>query len=312
MKVSTLFIVLFLATQVAGEPLPKIKQLLNNKDFSSLKIYIDNPERSNVNFHWQALRTIVGDYQEGIIRIEENVPSNDGTGGSLYNNYKVYLLADRNKIFYYKLIKTVYKNNGSEQSEKNEQTIDSSNDQKEYVSFENSFRKTYGVSLNHLDLFLTSIVYGSQCGIVGIDPEYMKQLNLLLQNNDIETIRHWLKSANAEKQLYALKGYRILVNQGYNMTEDEKKIISIVKRKKGTVLTCSGCLYMDETFQTVVSEINSIPSEHLKLEKTNSVNETIKRKQSRAAKNSSYIWLSILGILAVLTILYFRRKKGGV
>ena len=80
---------------------------------------------------------------------------------------------------------------------------------------------------------------------------------------DVTGVVSALKSANAEKQLYALKGYRILVNQGYTLTDEEKKIISIVEQKKGTVSTCSGCMYMDDTFQNVVSQINEIPSEYL-------------------------------------------------
>lgn len=263
MKLTTLIITFFLTAQVIAQPVQKIKQLLKYKKFVPLNSYIDKPQKSNVNFGWETLRTIVGDYQEGIIKIEENVPANDGTGGNI-NNYRVYLLADKNKIFYYKFIKIVYKNKGSEQWEKNEETIDSLKDNTEYSSFGNSFRQTYGDTLNHYDLFLTSIVYGSHCGFAGVNPEFMEQLNLLLLDKNVVLIRQWLKSANAEKQLYALKGYRILVNRGYNLTGEEKRIISIVEQKKGTVYTCSGCLYMHETFQDVVSKINSIPTEYLK------------------------------------------------
>lgn len=314
MKLSTLFIVLFLTAQVVGQPVQKIKLLLKDKNFIALNSYIDKPQKSNVDFGWETLRTIVGDYQEGIIKIEENVPANDGTGGNFINNYRVYLLADKNKIFYYKFIKTVYKNKGSEQWEKNEETIDSLNDNTAYFSFENSFKQTYGDTLNHYDLFLTSIVYGSHCGIAGVNPEYMEQLNLLLQDENIDVIRQWLKSANAEKQLYAIKGYRILVNQGYNLTDEEKRIISIVEQKKGMVSTCSGCIYTDETFQNVVSEINSIPSKYLKPERPSSSNVIFKKKKSQVTKTSSYWWVSIFGIVAVLAILYFirRTKKGGV
>lgn len=314
MKLSTLFITLFLTTQVVGQPVLKIKQLLKDKNFVPLNSYIDKPQKSNVDFNWETLRTIVGDYQEGIIKIEENVPANDGTGGNFINNYRIYLLADKKKIFYYKFIKTVYKNKGSEQWVKNEETIDSLKDNTEYFSFEKFFRQTYGDTLNHYDLFLTSIVYGSHCGIAGVEPEYMKQLNLILQDENIDVIRKWLKSANAEKQLYAIKGYRILVNQGYNLTHEEKRIISIVEQKTGMVSTCNGCMYMNETFQNVVSEINSITTKYLKPERLSSLNVIFKKKKNQIAKTSSYWWVSIFGIAAVLAILYFirRTKKSGV
>ena len=314
MKLSTLFIALFMTAQVVGQPVQKIKQFLKDKNFGPLNNYITKRQKSNVDFSWEILRTIVGDYQEGVIKIEESIPANDETGGSRINNFRVYLLATKDKIFYYKLIKTVYKSKGSEEWEKNEETIDSFKDNTEYVSFENSFRQTYGDTLNHYDLFLTSIVYGSHCGIAGVNPEYMEQLNSLLQDNNVDIIRQWLKSANAEKQLYAIKGYRILVNQGYSLTDEEKRIISIVEQKKGTVATCSGCMYMDETFENVVSEINAIPSEYLKPEKTISSNVIFKKKRSQVQKASSFWWLSAFGIVAALVILYFfrRTKKGGL
>ena len=314
MKLSTLFIALFLTAKVVGQPVQIIKQLLKDKNFVPLNSYIDKPQKSNVDFSWETLRTIVGDYQEGIIKIEESVPANDGTGGSRINNYRAYLLADKDKIFYYKLIKTVYKSKESDQWEKSEETIDSLKDIIEYVSFQNSFRQTYGDTLNHYDLFLTSIVYGSHCGIAGVNPEYMEELNLLLQEDNVDMIRQWLKSANAEKQLYAIKGYRILGNQGYTLTDEEKRIISIVEQKKGTVSTCSGCMFMDETIQNVVSEINSIPTEYLKPEKTNTSYPVFKKK-TKSTKNNLSIWgLFALGIVSIATVGYFirRTKKGGV
>lgn len=314
MKLSALLIALFLTAHVVAQPVQKIKQLLKDKDFVALNSYINKPQKSNVDFGWETLRTIVDDFQEGIIKIEENVPANDGTGGSFINNYRVYLLADKNKIFYYRFIKTVYKNKGAEQWERNEETIDSLKDNTAYFSFERSFKQTYGDTLNHDDLFLTSIVYGSHCGFAGVDPEYMAQLNLVLQNENIDVIRQWLKSANAEKQLYAIKGYRILVHQGYDLTVEEKRIISIVEQKKGTVSTCSGCIYMEETFQNVVSEINSIPTQQLKPERPGSSNVVFKKKKSQAAKTLPYWWISVFGIAAVIAILYFirRMKKAGV
>jgi hypothetical protein len=106
MKLSTLIITFFLTAQVIGQPVQKIKQLLKDKKFIPLNSYIDKPQKSNVNFSWETLRTIVGDYQEGIIKIEENIPANDGTGGNFINSYRVYLLAHKNKIYYYKFIKT--------------------------------------------------------------------------------------------------------------------------------------------------------------------------------------------------------------
>jgi hypothetical protein len=141
----------------------------------------------------------------------------------------------------------------------------------------------------------------------------MEQLNVLLQDGNVDLIRQWLRSPNAEKQLYALRGYRILVIQGYNLTDEEKRIISIVEQKKGRVSTCSGCMYMNQTFQDVVSEINSMPPEYLKPQ-PNFSDVIFKNNKTQIEKKSSYWWVSILGIITVLAILYLirRTKKGGV
>lgn len=313
MKLSTLFITLFLTAQVVGQPIEKIKQLLKDKEFVPLNNYITNPQKSNVHLSWETLRSIVEEYQEGIIKIEEYVPANDGTGGSIINNYRVYLLANKDKVFYHKFIKTVLKNTGSENWEKNVETIDSLTDKTEYASFESSFKQTYGDTLNPNDLFLTTIVYGGHCGMAGSNPEYMEQLNFLLLNNEVTEIRKWLKSANAEKQLYAIRGYRILVNQGYVTTDEEKRVIAVVEQKKGTVSTCSGCLFMDETFQEVVSEINSIPIEYLKPEQTNLSYPTFKKKSNSKKKSFSNWGLFAVGVTSIATIGYFiRRTKKAV
>jgi hypothetical protein len=63
MKLSTLFLALFLTAQVVGQPVQKLKVLLKDKNFVALNSYIDNPQKSNVDFGWEMLRTIVGDYQ---------------------------------------------------------------------------------------------------------------------------------------------------------------------------------------------------------------------------------------------------------
>lgn len=314
MNPSILFIALFWTAQVVGQPVQKIKELLKDKEFVPLNSYITKPQKSNVAFGWEILRYIVEGYQEGIIKIEENVPANDGTGGSYINNYRVYLLANKDKVFYYKFIKTVYKNTGSDNWEKTEETIDSLTDKTEYALFKNSFRQTYGDTFDHNDLFLTSIVYGAHCGFAGTNPEYMEKLNFLLLNNGVAEIRQWLKSANAEKQLYAIRGYRILINQGYAMTNEEKRIIHVVEQKKGTVSTCSGCFFMNETFQNVVSKINSIPTEYLKPENASSPYPTFEKKGNSTKNNWSNWWVLALGIASIATIVYFirRTKKGGL
>lgn len=311
MKYYTLYTVLFFSLKVLGQPVNEIKQLLRNKDFISLNSYIEKPQKSNVNFRWETLRTIFEDYKEGIIKIEETKPSYDGTGGSIINNYRVYLLSNEDKFFYYKIINIFYKKIGAEKFEKNESVIDKLKDSTKYTYFENSFKQTYGDALDSNDLFLTSITYGESCGIAGVNPDYLDKLNLCLVTNRISEIRKWLSSANSEKQLYAIRGFRVLINHGYKATEDEKRIINIVVQKKGLVSTCSGCNVMQENFQDVISKINSAPIEYITPIKMNSSYLTSK-KQKSDAKNSLLLWgLISLSSISITAFGYFvwRKKK---
>jgi hypothetical protein len=309
MKIWVLFIAFFLTAHAVGQPMQKVKQLLKEKRFIPFNKYVENPPKSNVAISWEILRTIVGDYQEGVVKIEENVPSNDGTGGNFINNYRIYLLSTNDEIFYYKFIETQYKSKGGDQWEQTEKVIDTVKQNNLYISFEELFRQTYGDILNQKDLFFTSIVYGDHCGFAGVDSEYMEQLNLLLQRNKINVIRQWLGSANAEKQLYALRGYRVLTNQGYSISDTENKLIAIVTKKRGGVSTCSGCNYMKRPFQDVVSEIYSMPIEHLKSGKFESSNFIFAKKKPIKSRFSTFWVLGLLGIISFIFILYFKLRR---
>lgn len=304
-KSAALLLTFFLSTQILAQPLQEIEQLLKFKEFVPLKKFIEKLPKSNVSIDWEALRTIVGDYKEGIIKIEEYLPAKDGTGGGSINNYSIYVLANQKKIFYYKFTKTVYKNKGSERWEKYDTTIDYLKDNSEYSSFENFFKDTYGDTLHQNDLFQTSLVYGSHCGLGEANPKLMERLNLFILNRNVDSVRQWLKSANAEKQLYALTGYRILVNLGYEITKMEKRIISVVRQKEGTVKTCSGCLYMDRDFREVVAEINSIPTEYLRVIPNSPKDVFIKNK----IKSENKYWWGITLFVAVLAVVYYYRRR---
>lgn len=255
MKLSTLLIALLLTIQAAGQPVQKVEQLLKEKKFIPLRKYVDSLPKGGRGIRWECLRNIVGDYQEAVIKTEEFMPARDVAGGSVIYNYSISLLASKETIFYYKY--TVVWSEGPDHSRQCERLIDKFTDSSSYADFENAFNETYKATLNTDDLFLTSIVYGDDCGFAGQPTKYSAKLSLLLENEDTGELRRWLKSANAEKQLYAIGGYKLLASKGYRLTDEEKRILTIVKQKEGTVSTCSGCSYGEETFQDVVRNIES-------------------------------------------------------
>lgn len=143
-------------------------------------------------------------YQEGIVRIVEYPLTGRDTDYTIHN-YQITFLSTEKSIFYYVFDKSYGKEIGDNKWESFYTLIDSFNNQSEYHNFQTAFSEGYKTELNEKELFETSIVYGGGCGITGQPTEYQLKLDSLLKNNDIPAIRTWLKSANSEKQLYAIQ-----------------------------------------------------------------------------------------------------------
>jgi hypothetical protein len=311
MKLLLIVITLFLALQTMGQPLLKINRLLQHKELQALKNFVHNRHASNVDIQWESLRDIMPGYQEGVIKIEDNKPANDGTGGNTIDYYYINLLTAENTIFYYRFDSTKPEKGPDGSWTSRRMPINTYSDDKQYAGFENAFRQVYGDTLNHNMLFQTSVVYGSSCGFAGIDPDPMQQMNDLLISKDAPAIKKWLQSPNAEIQLYALWGYKVLIHQGYMPTPEESKLIAQVKLKQGSVSTCGGCTYIDRDFQEIVVEIESIPTEYLKPGPGKPYSVTSISSHYKAAGNSSPVNAVLLGgvILALIAVFFFLFRR---
>lgn len=298
MKFFSIFIAIILTFQSHGQTMSDIKRLLQEKNFQSFKPYVDsgysNPPKSNVTARWELLREVMPGYQEGVVEIEENTPAKDGTGGNRINTYHINLLTNGKGIFYYEFKIKEYKKIDDDNWESYYSSLDSFNAINVYTGFENIFRQTYGVNLVKDDLFQT-IVYGGGCGIAGTPTEYQEILDSYLRNNDINSIHRWLKSANTEKQLYALQGLKILQKKGHTQTSDDKRIIKLIKQKEGTVNTCAGCIYSSETIKNVIAEIDSWQGDYY-------------ISQKRPIKNKNIVYIGLASIL-LFTLLFFYLKR---
>lgn len=114
------------------------------------------------------------------------------------------------------------------------------------IDSEKNFKDIYHADLDDNDLFQRSIVYGRHCGIAGVNPEHLQKLDVLIENKNVKEINKWLKSANAEKQLYGIRAYKYLTTQGYKLSEEEKKLLDFVQQKDGDVSVCRGCSFGSE------------------------------------------------------------------
>lgn len=230
--------------------------MLTERRFQQFKSYVDTAPKSNVDFLWETLREVVPGHWEGVVKIEEFKNANDERGGNKIYNYCIDFLATEQNIFFYRFNQIKNKKVGKDKWEPYDTTLNTFTDEGEYTAFHNSFSKTYNDKLNPVELFVTSIVYGAACGIAGTPPEYQQKLAALLREKDDKALLTWLKSPNTEKQLYAVIGFKTLEENGYTLTEEEKRIINVVKQKQGTVNTCSGCIFSLDTIKNIVANIN--------------------------------------------------------
>ena len=238
----------------SAQTLRKLREILHERNVKSLRSFIDranNPKDTIPS--WDLFREINSDYQEGIIMLD---------GPAQLEIYQIETIASRHQIIFYEIKKKVCEPNADCIFVPEEIFKDAA----AYSIFESSFTKTYGASIDPMDLFQTSIIYGQHCGIDGHIPKYQQKLNALIESRDIAAIRNWLRSANAEKQLYAIRAYRFLTLNGYRLTEDELRLLKIVKQKDGDVSVCGGCTYWTDRFSQIVYEIESEPETRLKPE----------------------------------------------
>lgn len=264
-----------------GKPITDIQDLLHKKDFPALKTYVDSKGEFPI-LHWKILREITKDNYEGVINIDEikDVDSN----GSNVDNYTIRILSTSTEIFYYEIIK--WTSIGAPQ------ILNSFKNPEKFLEFKNGFAEMYHTSLIEKELFETDIVYGSSCGIVGSPTEYQQKLDSLIKEKNIPTILSWLKSPNAEKQLYAIQGLQRLERKGFTLDKKDKNLIKVIGQKEGEVNTCSGCLFYTSPISKIVESLNS---QHSKI---------VTKKKIFLGALLGVILLSVL-----LSVLYNRRKR---
>lgn len=308
MKLLYSLLFLFATTYSDSQPLQKINQALKGRSIALLDRSITALGKTNFEISRELQRPIVGDYKADIIDIKEFPLANDTSGSHYINNYAIYLLSENDKIFYCKFSGSLYNNDSTGEPQARDTIIENYTDSLRYASFENEYKEIYYDTINKSDIFLNSFVYGYHCGIAGINPDEANNFDMLLASNNVDEIRHWLKSPNAEKQLYAFRGYKVLVYDGYVLTKEEGKILAYLKHKTGNVSICSGCMYTSGDFHHMILEIENTPVKYLRPDIKYSPPVLFPVKSLNNEKDISVYW--ILGILTGLifaAFLYYRQ-----
>lgn len=167
--------------------------------------------------------------------------------------FRVTIIATNETIAYYELSEEKYKKAG-DGWESYYDLIDKFEDRKLLDSLQKSFKRIFQADLNKSELFITDFVYGRHCGNAGVDPEGRQQIDEWVAKRDKSQLLKWLRSANVEKQVYAIDGLLQLKKVGLKLTAAERSIIKFVLNKKGSVYVCGGCMYYRQGISSMMNE----------------------------------------------------------
>lgn len=217
MKLPLSLILLFSTLSSLGQTEQTLQSLVSKKNFQNLQAFVDSAaDQSNrgiADIQWSLKRDLLPGYQEAVVKLHLS------TGSTDHRHFRIKLLATDTDIFYYE-----FTGSGKEADQP-------FIDKQAYQQFEKAFLAAYYAPLNKDDLF-QNITFGAGCGIAGTMPDHMLQLVFHLQNDDGDAVLSWLRSANTEKQLYALQGMKAMQLNGYDLTDEDRAVIKTIKKKK--------------------------------------------------------------------------------
>ncbi|UOX32675.1 hypothetical protein LXD69_11535 [Flavobacterium sediminilitoris] len=235
-----------------------IKSILSAKELSKFENFIKQKFEEDVfNGHWKYLRDITYEYKEGIFEFKQYIKDNKGRNTTSYEVFQVKIIASGNQIIFYEFSvqknkKVKYEWKDSFSWEPYYVSIEKFKNDEEYKKIKNNFKKIFGSDLNESELFMADIVYGGSCGAGAMYSSERMQLNSFVDKKDKISILKWLKSTNAEKQIYAVEGLLKLKKMGIVLNKTELGIIKYITHKKGTIKVCNGCIYSSKELSEVI------------------------------------------------------------
>ena len=253
--IAFLIISIFWTSNVLAQVQNDVKKVLETKDFVQFKkLTISlNDRKKNISVHWKSIRDLTYNYKEGIFFFEESVPIKDKPGNSHVYTYRVRIITTNTEIVFYELAEEKNKKVKGKW-EPYFKIIDTYKDEVDYANFKKEFETIFLTKINEEELFTTDFVYGSNCGIAGMNPSGRININKLIDKKDKSGILEWLKSTITEKQIYAIDALYQLKNCGIELTENELKMVEFVSNKDGSIETCSGCSFYGRGIKEVTEQ----------------------------------------------------------
>jgi hypothetical protein len=230
-----------------------LRELLAQRNFPAFENYANGmvKDKSGRPALWLANRELIPNYSEAVFSFEELIKDTSTMKtGVLHTN--INLLVSGERIIYYAIWQ---RKDGVLRDTINDIYLcrDTFVDWPQYDSLKIKFKLWMGGEFRHTDLFNYNYVFGKLCGN-GMTPPGFNAMEQMVQERDKNGLLAWLRSANTEKQLYAIDGLLQLHNMGMKESEDERRVMLFICNKKGSVRVCQGCVYSTPKITVVAND----------------------------------------------------------
>ena len=84
--------------------------------------------------------------------------------------------------------------------------------------------------------------YAFYCGDGMPKTQKGKDIDLLVDDENVATLNDMLKSFSCETQAYGVAGLEMLEKRDYQLPNDTKKLINHIRQRNSELIICSGCL----------------------------------------------------------------------
>jgi len=206
----------------------KLKQTLNTGSVAAWKTFLSG---SNVSLQGRKVyREIIPGY------FEESVEIREDTGRNRSVDQHINLLIHEGHIIAWAINRPTIVRHQAENT-------DSFISNKDFNLFKNAFKTKYKVEFNKQYLFENTVFSLNLCGNDGGETVEYQQLEMIMQHKNVSVLQTWLRSANVEKQLYAIYAFDQYEQMKIPIDDETSVIINYVRHKDGNINSCSGCLF---------------------------------------------------------------------
>lgn len=220
----------------------KTNAILLKRDFNAFKKFIAAApgNRKPIYFNSEMSREVVDGFRESVFTIVKSHKS-DSSIINVTINCQVNIITQGNLIIYYHLERKEFID--FPKSYKTKDTVYTFSDSSRLAAMRSKFKNCFLAPLNENELFVDTIYYGSMCGHSRqeqLTPQ-QAQIKEWVVKRDTANLFKWLQSTNTERQVYAVQGFHSLHFMRVKISDEAKRLISYIIKKKGNIQYCGIC-----------------------------------------------------------------------